>query len=243
MAQRIFRILMEGRAKVSFYLLLGRLILTSTVIMSILGLRALAQKPESPPHVVTGNCSGCHGIGGNAQLPYIPRLAGQRAAYLEQRLAYFREAATPPTDELLQRIVAPRRAHRGAGKSNNAATNMIGMAHAITLEESQAATVWYARQKATPGRAGNPELVAKGKAVFAKGLPAQHLPACQTCHGAQGEGTERAPHLAGQNGSYLLSRLAWFRAEDQPHGSVMTPIAQHLDHDQSRAIAAYLQSR
>src|ERR1035441_3081008 len=51
------------------------------------------------PAIVTHSCSGCHGVDGNSQLPYIPRLAGLNAAYVEHKLASFRAAASPPVDE------------------------------------------------------------------------------------------------------------------------------------------------
>ena len=42
-----------------------------------------------------------------------------------------------------------------------------------------------------PGRSDDPALVAKGKELFDKGVPDRGIPACMTCHGANGEGDGR----------------------------------------------------
>jgi len=54
----------------------------ASVIGGVIALLAIsplasAQKNRStPPRIVTWNCSGCHEVNGNAQLPEFPRLAG-----------------------------------------------------------------------------------------------------------------------------------------------------------------------
>lgn len=205
---------------------------------------ASAQKRWDAPRVVTWNCSGCHGIDGNSQPPYFPRLAGLNAAFAEQRIAQFQADAPPPVDELFYRLVAAVSPGSGASRRETR-TNMIGIGHAITKEETKAAVEWYAKQKPAPGRSGNPALIERGKELYLKGLPAQGLPACQTCHGAQAQGTGKIPGLAGQNGSYVLGELAKFNAGDRQHAPEMTTVAKHLDSESEefRALAAYLQSR
>ena len=67
---------------------------------------AFAQKSWDAPRIVTWNCSGCHGVDGNTQLSYFPRLAGLNTAYFEKRIAEFRESRvaaggrTVPSDHL-----------------------------------------------------------------------------------------------------------------------------------------------
>jgi cytochrome c553 len=205
---------------------------------------ASAQKAADPPRIVTWNCSGCHGVDGNAQLPEFPRLAALNASYIEQRVATFRSAPPPPVDELVYRIVAPAAAKKAAaGSSREALAYMVGIAHAATGAESKDAAAWYASQKAAPGRSANPALVDKGKALFVNGLPAQGVIACQDCHGAQAQGMATFPRLGGQNSAYLVRQLQLFRAGERGHAPEMTSIAQHLDSEQSRAVAAFLQSR
>jgi cytochrome c553 len=110
---------------------------------------ASAQKGAgTPPRIVTWNCSGCHGVNGNAQLPEFPRLAGLDASYIEQRMATFRAAPAPPSEELFYRLVKPAVAKKVAASSSpEAVVNMVGIARATLPQEAKAAAAWYAAQK------------------------------------------------------------------------------------------------
>jgi cytochrome c553 len=130
---------------------------------------ASAQKGRDiAPRIVTWNCSGCHGLDGNAQLPAFPRLAGLDASYIEQRIATFRAAPAPPSEELVYRLFKPTAAKKIATSSSpEALANMVGIAHAATPQEAKAAAAWYSArkpkpakghsaQKPTPGHSANP---------------------------------------------------------------------------------------
>jgi cytochrome c553 len=113
---------------------------------------AFAQKVQStPPRIVTWNCSGCHGLRGNAQSPEFPSLAGLDASYIEQRIAAFRAAPTPPSDELLYWLFNPAESKKiAASNSPEALANMVGIAHALTPQQTKAAAAWYSAQKPKP---------------------------------------------------------------------------------------------
>ena len=64
-----------------------------------------AQVRSTPPAIVTRYCSGCHGVDGASQLPYVPRLAGIGAPYLESRFAAYKAAAASPVDEAFSMLV------------------------------------------------------------------------------------------------------------------------------------------
>ncbi|MGC2657709.1 MAG: c-type cytochrome [Bryobacteraceae bacterium] len=213
-----------------------------TSLVLLLLPQAFAQRRWDAPRIVIWNCSGCHGIDGNAQPPYLPRLAGLNAVYAERRIAEFRAVAPPPVDELFYRIIAPHSLEAGVGR-RQARINMIGTAHAMIPEQIKASAAWYAMQKPKTGHSGDPALIDSGKLLYFKGLPAQGMPACQTCHGAQAEGKAAIPRLAGQNGSYILRELAKFKAGDRQHAPEMSMVAEHVDAEQFSALAAYLQSR
>ncbi len=198
---------------------------------------AFGGKSWDAPRIVTWNCSGCHGVDGNSQPPFFPRLAGLNAAYTQQKMKEFQAAASPHSDEMFYRIPKLN------GRSIDERINMIGIAHSINPEEAKNSADWYAAQKPAPGRSGNATQIEHGKELFLKGLPAEGLLACQTCHGAQGEGMAKAPRLAGQNSTYLLSSLEKFRVGDRKHAPEMTTVVKHVDIEQFRALAAYLQSR
>ena len=203
---------------------------------------AYAEQRWSPPAVVTRYCSGCHGIDGKSQLPYIPRLAGLSAAYSESKLARFRATAPSPVDETFTRIVHIGSASKAAGVTAAAAAHMVGTAHAITDEDLKVAAQWYAAQVPATGKGGKGKLIEEGRNLFFNGIQSEGLPACQTCHGPEAEGTDEAPRLAGQNAAYVVGQLAHFRRAEG-YNSVMTGVARSVKRDQARSVAAYLQSR
>jgi cytochrome c553 len=204
---------------------------------------AFAQKRWDAPRIVTENCAGCHGIDGNSQLPYIPRLAGLNTVYFEQKIAEFRAAAATPVDQLFYLIILRRPAKTAMRSTPEAQVNMVGIGQAISTEEIKASAAWYAAQRPASGRFGNKALIERGKDLYMNGLPARGVAACRTCHGPQAQGIATTPRLAGQNAGYTVSQLAKFRAGDRQHASVMTAVAQHLDSEEASAAAAYLQSQ
>jgi cytochrome c553 len=209
----------------------------------IISAAAATQPRAGAPAIVTRACSGCHGIGGNSQLPYVPRLAGQSAAYLERKIESFRSTGALPVDEALARAAHAGRPGKGAGVTSDAAVHMVGVARGIRAEEMKAAIQWYAAQSPARGRGGNPKLVEEGRDLFANGRPSQGLAACQTCHGAQAQGTDAAPRLAGQHAPYLIGQINLFRTGANHNSPQMTGVARQLEASQARAIGAYLQSR
>jgi cytochrome c553 len=68
----------------------------------------------------------------------------------------------------------------------------------------------------------------------------QGVPACNTCHGAQGEGNPGAgsPRIAGQSRLYLAHELEAYANGSRKH-PVMQPIASALNADQRVAVAAH----
>jgi thiosulfate dehydrogenase len=75
--------------------------------------------------------------------------------------------------------------------------------------------------------------------IAANGLPPA-VPACQTCHGAKGEGNILAgfPRLAGAGRDYVAEQLAAF-ASGQRQSPVMQSIAAGLSTGQQAALARY----
>jgi cytochrome c553 len=207
------------------------------------GSLAYAQERSSAPAIVTHTCSGCHGLDGQSQLPYIPRLAGLSAAYTERKLARFQTGAAWPVDEAFSRIVHPGNSSKEAQISAAATAHMVGLARTVSEEDKKAAAKWYAAQKPARGSSGNRKLIEAGRALFSDGLESQGLTACQACHGAEAQGTEIAPRLAGQNAQYVAAQLSLFRAGGYRQSPEMTAVARSVEGDQARAIAAYLQSR
>jgi mono/diheme cytochrome c family protein len=103
---------------------------------------ALAQGQSEAPAVVTRYCSGCHGLRGEAQLSYVPRLAGMGASYLNSRFEAYRAAARAPVDETFARFRIGRE-HPPAGLAAPAIAEMIGVAHAVSGKGVRLATTGF----------------------------------------------------------------------------------------------------
>jgi cytochrome c553 len=205
---------------------------------------AYAQKHGNPPHVVTVYCSGCHGLDGNAQLPYFPKLGGLDATYAEKKITAFKEPDSPPVDEMfswLLHVAAPKKT--GSNVTHMERVNMEGVAHAAKPGILHHAVVWYAAQAPARGRAGDKALIEQGKDIFANGVSAEKIVPCMTCHGADAEGTGVAPRLAGQNAVYIEGQLDKFRKGDRTHAPEMTMVTRDLNTDQAHAAAVFLQSK
>lgn len=202
------------------------------------------QKRWDAPRIVTTYCSGCHGVDGNAQLPYFPKLAGLDPTYAEKKLTEFKETASPPVDELYWLALRDIGAKKDAGKATrNERINMEGVAHAANSEVTKEAVLWYAKQPPARGHSANKALIEQGREFFTKGLPAQKILPCMTCHGPDAQGQGPAPRLAGQNAAYMEAQLDKFRKGDRRHAPEMTMVTRDLDPEQARAAAAYLQSK
>jgi len=165
---------------------------------------------------ITATCQSCHGVGGNSHLRNVPRLNGQIANYLAERLTSFRD----PTKQ-----------------TPNAIHAMWDIANHVGDDEIPQIAKFYANQPPTPRGRSKGALAKEGARLFAQG--GQGIPACTACHGAQGEGTANGPRLAGQHADYLAYQMTAFvvTMRNQP---TMDHTAMNLDQDQIDALAAYL---
>lgn len=165
---------------------------------------------------ITATCQSCHGVGGNSHLRNVPRLNGQIANYIAQRLTAFLD----PTKQ-----------------TTNAIHAMWGISMTVGQEDIPRIAQYYADQQATP-RAHRKSLLAReGAALFAQG--GEGIPACNACHGAHGEGTDKAPRLAGQHGDYLSYQMTAFVVTMNTHPTMDHP-KMTLTQQQIDALAAYL---
>jgi len=168
-------------------------------------------------------CSNCHGRAGNSVSPNFPNLAGQQEAYLASQLNEF----------------------KGHSRQDPAGFEyMWGLSHNLSDKQIQELAAHYSGL--SPERQpveGTPELIAAGKAIFTDGVPGKGIPACNTCHGPQGEGNATFPRIAGQHADYLTKQLTVFqRTNDRPSGAIMKTVAHELTKDNIDNVAAYLQA-
>jgi cytochrome c553 len=171
-----------------------------------------------PSNYVARNCAYCHGpsVQGFA---IAPRLAGQHSAYLIGQLNRLR-----------------------SGERNNPfSVNYMSHVAASVLPENECELAAYL--STLPPEAtgdGNEALAATGEQIFRIGVPGDKVPACQFCHGPNGQGAGIFPRLSGQSYHYLKRRLEqWSEGYTKlaPH---MPGIASQLSPEQIDAVASYL---
>ena len=166
-------------------------------------------------------CSTCHGPRGVSTSPEFPNLAAQRAGYVQAQLEAFR---------------AKTRAEQIAHDF------MWGIAYNLDDRMIKSVALYYSVQPPAPGRSGDPSLMAKGKGLFDQGVPARGIPACASCHGANGEGIADFPRLAGQHAKYIASQLNYIQSLVRS-APVMHGIVKDLTPDEIQALAVYIQSQ
>jgi cytochrome c553 len=166
-------------------------------------------------------CSTCHGPRGISTSPEFPILAAQRRGYLAAQIDAFRKQTRAEKD-----------AH----------DFMWGIAGRLDEKVIIGIAAYYATQPAAAGRTDDPILVAKGKELFDKGAPDRGIPACATCHGANGEGIADFPRLAGQHAKYVGKQLTYIQTLTRA-APVMHGIIKDLAPAEIQAVAAYVQSK
>jgi cytochrome c553 len=178
---------------------------------------AAAQSPPAPA-VVASKCESCHGRDGNTAEPNIPRLNGQRAAYLTQRLKDFLD---------------PGR------QDPHATAAMWSVVQSVDDDTLKRVAEYYAHLKPMEPKHEMTVLAAKGRALYLAGNADGRVPACRSCHGPDGEGSGAAPRLAGQRGQYLRNQLERLRlalrASDTMHMN-----ANSLSDENINSLVAYL---
>lgn len=170
--------------------------------------------------VAVRTCANCHGPAGHSSQPKFPILAGQQATYIVSQLQAFKMQTRADPDAL---------------------GYMWGMAAQLDDGLMTGLADYYSRQSAVAGQRDDPALLARGKELYENGDAAHSVPACATCHGAGGSGTEMFPRLAGQHSQYTIKQMRSFQ-NNMRSAAVMREIVRGLQHRDMVAVAAYLQS-
>jgi cytochrome c553 len=179
---------------------------------------AVSQKAALQKTIDT--CGTCHGINGRSVAPTFPNLAAQTAPYLEAQLRAFKDQSRADPD---------------------AQAYMWGMASQLSDPTITALAAYFASQPAASGRPGSAALVAEGKHLFEEGFAAKQVPPCASCHGANAQGMNIFPRLAGQHAPYLLKQLLVIQSALRT-APVMHGVVKDLTKQQMDAVVAYLES-
>lgn len=179
-------------------------------------------------------CLSCHGNQAGGDIDFgpevhfgTPALRGLRESYLRDSLLAYRDGT---------------RQHK----------EMSAVATLLDQETVEFMARSFAAYEVPPMRsagelatlAEKDPLFAKGQVLARQGIPQKGVPACITCHGPLGEGSDIGPRLAGQNVMYIKSQIEAF-ANGTRHtvqSAIMQPIVAGLTDDDIEALAQYYNS-
>jgi cytochrome c553 len=175
-----------------------------------------APLPKHAQEVLSSRCSLCHGMEGESASAVYPRLAAQHPDYLRKQLADFRE---------------------GRRKSDT----MGEMAKDLQDEDIAALAGYFSGKPAGARQPGDADLAAVGKYIFTKGNRFSGVPACASCHGPGGYGTDKLPRLAGQHPAYIETQLKEFNNRERTNdNAIMQSVASKLTELEVKALSVYI---
>jgi cytochrome c553 len=188
--------------------------------LSLFASSAWAQADEArAKRIAGGSCFLCHGAKGESTSEIFPRLAAQHAEYTAKQLAAFKS---------------------GQRKS----TAMAEMVAKLTPDEMLALGRYYEKMDLPREEAKDPQLAAMGRYVYHNGNKFSGVPACASCHGANGEGSANLPRLATQFSGYLHTQLKSFNKRERNNDNVvMHVVAEKMTELEMAAVAEYLSSK
>lgn len=179
---------------------------------------AVKADPAKAEQTATTVCAGCHGADGNSPIPVNPNLAGQHPEYIAKQLAEFK-----------------------SGERKNPI--MVGMAAMLSPEDMKNVAAWFNLKTPKPGEVKDKELAALGQKIYKGGIAANGVPACASCHGANGAGLPaQFPRLAGQQVDYTVAQLTTFRSGERANDAakMMRMIAAKMTDQEIKAVAEYV---
>lgn len=178
---------------------------------------ALLPIPEQGP-LPTKNCTFCHGISAQG-LATAPRLAGQRAAYIEKQLGAFREHLRDnPYSKLYMW---------------NAVAN-------LPPATGRALADYFSQLAPRAAADGRRDLVDQGRALYQQGVADANIVTCVVCHGPNAEGVRDIPRLGGLSYLYLKRRLQEWNEGYHQTAAPMPAVTRDLSAAEIDAIASYL---
>ena len=175
--------------------------------------------PKAAESIVNQICAACHAVDGNSTIAANPKLAGLNAEYLNKQLTEFKSGA-------------------------RANAVMSGMVAGLSAQDMLNLAAYYSAQQPKPATAKDQELALIGQKIYRGGVQGTGVPACASCHGAQGKGIPvQFPRLAGQHADYIYTQLNAFRVEARANdgAKMMRSIAAKMTDADMKAVAAYIQ--
>lgn len=180
---------------------------------------AINGDPRAAETTVNQVCAGCHAVDGNSTAAANPKLAGLNAEYLYKQLSEFK-----------------------SGARKNAV--MSGMVAGLSDQDMKNLALYFSEKQAKAATSKDQALALVGQKIYRGGVQGAGVPACASCHGAQGKGIPtQFPRLAGQHGDYIYAQLNNFRVGSRANDAakMMRTIAAKMTDADMKAVASYIQ--
>lgn len=167
-------------------------------------------------------CGGCHGFDGNSPIATYPKLAGQNEAYIVKQVKDF--------------------------KANTTRKNaiMLGMVAALSEEDAKDIGAYFQAQSVKAAPAFDEAKAKLGREIYKGGNLQSGLPACQACHGPEGDGTAGIgfPQVGGQYVEYTLAQLKAFKGGTRSNDDkmLMRDVVSKMSDEDMEAVANYIAS-
>jgi cytochrome c553 len=175
--------------------------------------------PKKAEAIVNQVCAGCHNVDGNSVAPTNPKLAGLGYEYINKQLNNFK-----------------------SGERKSAV--MSGMVATLSPDDMKNLAAYFSSQQPKAASAKDQVLALTGQKIFRGGVQGAGVPACASCHGAQGAGIPvQFPRLAGQHTDYIYDQLNKFRVGERANdgAKMMRTIAAKMTDSDMKAVATYIQ--
>ena len=169
--------------------------------------------------IIGGSCFLCHGAEGESASEVFPRLAGQNAEYIAKQLENFK-----------------------SGKRKSSA--MAPMVAELSPDDMAARGRFYGSRPPHKEAPKDAPLAAVGQYIYSQGNRFSGVPACASCHGPDGAGSNALPRLAGQHAAYLDNQLKQFNKRERNNdNAVMHTVVEKMTPLEMAAVSEYLSGK
>lgn len=196
------------------------LILAATLSVPALAAEPVAKgDPKAATSIVTQVCAACHSTDGNSATPANPTIAGQGYEYLYKQLMDFK-----------------------SGERKNPV--MAGIVANLSPADMKNLAAYFSEKQAKPRTAKDKDKALLGEKIYRGGVQGSGVPACASCHGADGRGIPvQFPRLAGQHAAYTQLQLNSFRAGERANDAakMMRVISAKMTPQEMEAVAQYIE--
>ena len=169
--------------------------------------------------IIGGSCFLCHGAEGESASEVFPRLAGQNAEYIATQLENFK-----------------------SGKRKSSA--MAPMVAELSPDDMAALGRFYSSRPPHKEAPKDAPLAAVGQYIYSQGNRFSGVPACASCHGPDGAGSNALPRLAGQHAAYLDNQLKQFNKRERNNdNAVMHTVVEKMTPLEMAAVSEYLSGK